>query len=424
MNIFKRRKRVHGKLVESRTWYGRFRVAGMSAPKVVNLDCTNESVALRRLTECISDAEKEAAGMLPPRLQRESYKVPLSELLADFVSDLKARDLSPVYITQASARPLRVFKECRWNRLSDINPHTFTNWLNRLKNAPKTKHGYQTILTRFLKWLVSQGRATHNPLTTLPPCSKKAVRDRRAYTPEEVGKLLTGPVPDYRRRAYLLACSTGLRRAELHALRWDDFKSQGDEHWLAVRGDTTKNGKDAVIPLPFSVAAELVEVRTLANPRPKDPIFRRGLPNNYTLRRDLVASGINPVDQLGRSGDFHAFRKTYCTFLQLAGVSPRVAQELMRHSDPKLTQCTYTDASQLPLRPAVDMLSQFVKVTKKVTTKHDISRHLLTQHDKSAFGLGSLEPQLTEGIGHELAQAGMGLQKEKDCGERESNPRF
>src|SRR5271170_2510949 len=37
------------------------------------------------------------------------------------------------------------------------------------------------------------------------------------------------------------------------------------------------------------------------------------------------------------------------TMLARAGVSPRVAMELMRHSDMRLTAKTYTDAMSLPL---------------------------------------------------------------------------
>ena len=46
--------------------------------------------------------------------------------------------------------------------------------------------------------------------------------------------------------------------------------------------------------------------------------------------------------------DFHALRMTYITRLQRAGVSPREAMELARHSDMRLTMKTYTDAAQLP----------------------------------------------------------------------------
>ena len=39
--------------------------------------------------------------------------------------------------------------------------------------------------------------------------------------------------------------------------------------------------------------------------------------------------------------------------LHCAGASQREAQELMRHSDPRLTAATYTDTKRLGLRAAV-----------------------------------------------------------------------
>ena len=40
--------------------------------------------------------------------------------------------------------------------------------------------------------------------------------------------------------------------------------------------------------------------------------------------------------------DFHALRVTYATSLARSGVSPAMAQKLLRHSDPKLTLNIYT----------------------------------------------------------------------------------
>ena len=51
----------------------------------------------------------------------------------------------------------------------------------------------------------------------------------------------------------------------------------------------------------------------------------------------------------GRRIDLHRLRKTYGTMLAVAGVSPRVAMELMRHCDMKLTMGVYTDVAQLPM---------------------------------------------------------------------------
>ena len=61
-------------------------------------------------------------------------------------------------------------------------------------------------------------------------------------------------------------------------------------------------------------------------------------------------------DAEGRYADFHALRHSFITMVGKAGVSPREAMELARHSDMRLTMKTYTDTAQLPLAATVRRL--------------------------------------------------------------------
>lgn len=60
------------------------------------------------------------------------------------------------------------------------------------------------------------------------------------------------------------------------------------------------------------------------------------------LAADLTAAGIPVVDEEGRVADFHALRHTFITSLSRAGVNPKVAQSLARHSSIVLTMDHYT----------------------------------------------------------------------------------
>jgi len=80
-----------------------------------------------------------------------------------------------------------------------------------------------------------------------------------------------------------------------------------------------------------------------------------------SFRADLKAAGIEFVDTQGHRADFHALRHTLTTNLMLAGTSPRIAMEIMRHSDIKLTTKTYTDAGLLPLAETVINLPSLTK---------------------------------------------------------------
>jgi hypothetical protein len=88
-------------------------------------------------------------------------------------------------------------------------------------------------------------------------------------------------------------------------------------------------------------------------------VFKQFMPDMDCFRADLKAAGIQYVNDTGEYADFHSLRKTFATELAKAGVATRVAMELMRHSDPKLTTQIYTDAGMLPIWDAVGALPMF-----------------------------------------------------------------
>ena len=62
------------------------------------------------------------------------------------------------------------------------------------------------------------------------------------------------------------------------------------------------------------------------------------------MRLDLERAGVPYVDAEGRVADFHANRHTFITNLCRAGVAPKVAQSLARHSTITLTMDVYSHA--------------------------------------------------------------------------------
>ena len=79
---------------------------------------------------------------------------------------------------------------------------------------------------------------------------------------------------------------------------------------------------------------------------------------------DWKDAGIALVDEDGRRADFHSLRKTLCTMMQESGVPQRIAQEIMRHSDPRLTTQVYTDTKQFNLRNVLDSLPKVINNEK------------------------------------------------------------
>ena len=179
---------------------------------------------------------------------------------------------------------------------------------------------------------------------------------------EELAKLFQH-APHYRRVPYLMSARTGLRYGELSELVWGDIVFDGDKSHVLVRASISKNKKEARIPL----IAELEHLLSDFKPegaKPMDRVFKDGVPRCVTLQKDLKAADSPYVDESGRYADFHALRYTFNTWLQTNGVPPRMAQELMRHSDRRLTDQVYLDTSLLPLQETMRSIDGNTKWTQ------------------------------------------------------------
>ena len=202
-------------------------------------------------------------------------------------------------------------------------------------------------------------RIERNPLRHVQKVQTngKQTRLRRAFTREEFQRLLA--VSQSRKPVYLTAVFTGLRRSELAALEWDDVHLEAAQPFLNVRASTTKNHKQAVIGLHEDVVTELRKLQAKRHSSANGLVFATLMPNMETFKADLKEAHIEFINAKNQRADFHSLRHTLATNLALAGTAPRVAMEIMRHSDMRLTSKTYTDAGLLPITNAVAKLPSF-----------------------------------------------------------------
>ncbi len=146
---------------------------------------------------------------------------------------------------------------------------------------------------------------------------------------------------------------TGLRSNEMRTLRKADL-SFGDLPFLVLRSSNEKNRKGSTIPLKSDLAAELRE--WTKDKEPSDLVFNVPTGLLRILNRDLEAAGIKKIDERDGRIHLHAMRHSTGTHLSAAGVAPRTAQAVMRHSDIALTMNTYTDERLLETSVAVELL--------------------------------------------------------------------
>ena len=144
------------------------------------------------------------------------------------------------------------------------------------------------------------------------------------------------------------------------------------------------------------------------------------LKKEYPLRKDLKTASIPYIDESGRYADFHALRYTFNTWLQTNGVPPRITQELMRHSDRRLTDQVYLDTSLLPLQEtmrSIDGLGKWTQIWTHISGK---TCHLESRVGETGEKGEIAGSPLTMGSGRSLTQS------DEICewrDRRDSNPR-
>jgi integrase len=368
-NIYKPRRHADGKIEVARLWRGRYRLNGDMRITEVALGSADKQVAQKRLAEIVAEKERERAGIIAPRLERDSAAQPIAKHLEDFMADLHTLGRTPDYINKIVARIRHVAASCRWQLPADITADSFIGWRSQQpKLGPKTLNEYLNALNSMLNWMDRNGRISTNPLRKVTKVDVRGHQQkRRAFTDEELERLIA--VSPKRSVLYLTAAFTGLRIGELAQLIWADVKLDREQPRLIVRAATTKNRHEAIVPLHPKLAEEFKRLAS-ASPAPESAVFAECANADRFIRIDLEAAEIERIDASGRKLDFHALRYTFATRLAVQGVSQRLAQELMRHSDPRLTANIYTDASKLPTYAAVSSLS-WISSKEEAETEKD-----------------------------------------------------
>ena len=293
--------------------------------------------------------DRGEVGLVDPYAEHKAR--PVAGHIADYVTELVGKGRDDVYCDNSRRFLERIVKECGWNRLSDITPDSIVNWRNSLERSAKTKNAYLTAARVFCNWIVQHGRMAQNPLVHVVGVEERGheTRQRRALSDDEIIRLLN--VSGEYRIVYLAALTTGLRRGELAALTWGDVHLDAARPFINVRASISKNHKTATMFLRGDVADGL---RAMAGADMDHPVFH--MPGRKRFKNHLKGAGISAKDKSGRVVDFHALRHTFITGLSKAGVSPRVAMELARHSQIDLTMRVYTDAGMLGTADAVNAL--------------------------------------------------------------------
>jgi len=365
--------------------------------------------------------------------QRAHSGKPLSKHLEDWRENILARGRTEKYADSRYGRVSSIFAASGFHYFRDISGSKLQLEISKLKTTVRvrgdnkkltdkvigemtqaTRNYYLKACQAFCRWLVQDGRAYKNPLKHLGAAEAQAQK-RAALEPDELRTLLaytetadvsfglTGP---QRGIVYRTAAETGFRSSELRALKVCDFNFKSNR--VTLSGEHTKNGKNAEIPLKPATAEKLRVF--FGSKLLQAQAFKLPFTTNMAkmFRKDILDAGIEIEPDRGKV-NFHGLRHSFGTMLAAAGVHPKDAQELMRHSDINLTMSLYThtlrghDSAAINSLPDLDRLPESQKQVKTGTDNKPVSsqenllpRLLPKSDDKPVLTATNLDDTMTQ----------------------------
>ncbi|MCL2120159.1 MAG: tyrosine-type recombinase/integrase [Planctomycetaceae bacterium] len=391
---------------ESEKWWCRYRDAlGIEHRKPL---AKSKAISQQMLQLILEAVEKEKSGVVTPS-QKEA-KRPIKQQIDDFEQHQKAKNNTGEYVSEIVQKVRVIAEYCGWNNVLQIRESDVEGFLLHLRTelgrSIQTSNNYLRAIKCFVHWLKRNKRITSNPLEgmkMLNACTDRR-HDRRPLEDDEFARVLyvaeTGPprmglIGRDRAMLYLLAAWTGFRRGELGSLTLRSFDFDAPTPTVTVKAMYSKHRRMDVQILHPDIVERFKEWLAKRKPKNEDeilfPISKKTCGTDRktsamlefdlaSARRFWIAETDDPVEKRRREesefllyrnkaglfADFHGLRHTFITNLGKAGVDPKTAQILARHSDIHLTMNIYTHVNRKTEIAAINALPS---VPKSITCK-------------------------------------------------------
>jgi integrase len=303
------------------------------------------------------DAEK-AALVLRGKINSE---VRTPETVADLITHYTKHELTldrKAFATIDGVQSyLKLHIGPKWGtlRLSDVKTVAVEKWLDGMTLAPGSRTKIRNIMSALFTHAIRHEWITFNPISKVRTSAKR-LREPDVLSPIEFNALLR-ELGTRERAMIMLAGATGLRRSEMFALRWSDVSLVTME--VAVErscvrgriGDVKTQASRKPVPLHSAVAEGLAEWRRIAvYSDESDFVFaserlngEKPLTPDMVLKK-IIRPALAKAGITGKVIGWHSFRHSLATNLRSLGVDVKVAQELLRHANSRITMDIYTQA--------------------------------------------------------------------------------
>ena len=368
---------------KSKKYWGQFKDA-LGRLKRVPL-AVDKYAAQAMLNDMVKKVEREIAGLVDPT--DEQRKRPLIKHVAEFRSYMENKGNTPKQVSEIIRKVQKLIDNRKWRFINDISATGTLEYLGNLRReglSAQTYNHYQRAAKQFTRWLVRDRRTPHDPLLHLSRLNVQTDRrhDRRALSDEEFVRLVEAARtseknvegisgPD-RAMMYILASWTGFRKGEIGSLTLRSFRLDTAPPVVTVEACYSKRRREDTQVLHVELVKLLKEwLAGKKRLRPDTILFPvsgrvPGCVERKTskmIERDLMAARDKWIDEEkneekkaertksdflcycnhdGLFADFHSMRHLFITSLERAGIRPKMAQVLARHSDIRLTMGVYT----------------------------------------------------------------------------------
>ncbi len=404
-------KRSRDKNRKGACWY--FAVKDHLGKRRIHRGFTDR-VATERLALQLEEQSRQVQDgfVSPASLQLGSArKQPITEHVTAFEKHLRGRDVTAKQVHETITRLNKLIADKSIGGLGDFDATAVESFLADLRECGRSKqtsNHYLKAAKQFGGWLVRTKRLLENPVAEIKRLNVQTDprHRRRPLADEEMGWLVEAakhgrPVESIcgvdRAMMYLLAAWTGFRKGEIGSLRMNSFNFNADtptvtvtamfskrkredtqalhaelakrmQKWFAGKGDAL--GESLLFPVSGKVPG--------GTERKTEKMMKRDLEAARKMRlkaaktdderqRREKSDFLQYCDSQGRFADFHANRHTFITNLGHAGVSPKAAQELARHSDIRLTLGVYSHTDFAEKAAAINRLPALTDVSPKET---------------------------------------------------------
>ncbi len=331
-----------------RVWY--FTFIDHDGRKIKRKGCTDKQATVGMSQGAETRARRIRNGEISARdadLPKQERR-PLEVHIQAFEAMLQAKRSTAkhIHMTTRFIREIARFSDAE--TAADVTAESVTAALLALQAdglSARTVNSYLRGVKSFTRWLHREKRIREDALAGMSMLNQDVDRRRirRPYTPEEAARLIqaaeAGPVvmgmtgPD-RATFYALMLATGLRKSEAGSLLPESFSLDRDPATVTIEASYSKRRRRDTLPLPSSLASRLRG--WLAGKPEGKPVFALPDKPHKLLYRDLALAKI-PRETSAGILDLHSTRHTFVSEIVAGGANVKTAQELARHSTPKLT---------------------------------------------------------------------------------------